>query len=92
MKWADLLDDMEARLGAHARALREGTSPPEGVVVPRDIEPLPAELVHRARRLLEATGQMEAEVEARRDALSEALTRAARSETREPAAYVDARA
>jgi len=90
--WPDLLDEMEARLGAHARALRDGAAPPDPVVVPTDIGPLPVDLRERAERLLVDTRRMEAEVDRRRSALLDAQRRVARSDAREPAAYVDARA
>jgi len=90
--WPDLLDEMEAGLEAHGRALREGAPAPAAVVVPSDIGPLPAEERARAERVLAATRAMEAEVERRRVALVDAQRRAGRADRRQPAAYVDARA
>ena len=90
--WARVLDQMEAGLAEHHRALLEGGEHPGPVVVPEGIGPLPVTLRARAEAVLAATRRMEAEVEIHRDALRGALRRRAHVEGREAAAYVDARA
>jgi len=90
--WASILDDMEARLDGHRRALAEGAVHPSPVVVPAGLGPLPPALHDRAAAVLAATRHMEAEVERQRDGLRSALHRAARAGGREAATYVDARA
>jgi hypothetical protein len=90
--WPELLDDMEERLAAHGRALDAGALAPEPLYVTPDDGPLPAELRARAEQVLAATRALEAEVEHRRDAVLWALRRTAASETRTPAAYIDAHA
>ncbi|HUO49732.1 MAG TPA: hypothetical protein VMU09_12955 [Acidimicrobiales bacterium] len=90
--WAGILDDMEARLDGHRRALAEGTPHPGPVEVPAWAGSLPASLRARAESVLAATRRMEADVEIHRQALRGAMRRTALGEERHAASYVDARA
>jgi hypothetical protein len=98
MGWPERLDAMERALERAAQTVRFGAPADRSPLPPAD-GPLPAELVPRARALLDATRAMEEQV---RQAATEIGARLARThvtgrppaggETRQPAAYVDTRA
>jgi hypothetical protein len=79
---------MERRLDDVDRELRTGGPAVSPFALPADLGPLPAELRERARRALQETRSKEAEAEAARDRVADAL-RQGRTVAREPAAYLD---
>lgn len=90
MGWPELLQDMTARLAASRRLLREGGPPPAPLVLPADLDPLPADLVAQAQAVLADTLQVEADVAQARDRLRRGLRRSSPDVT--SPAYVDLRA
>jgi hypothetical protein len=86
--WHDVLDDMERRLDDVDRELRTGGPPVSPFELPAELGPLPVELQERARLALRQTRSKQAEVEAARDRIADAL-RQSRTVAREPAAYLD---
>ncbi len=88
MGWPEVLDDMERRLADVDTELGTGGPAVPPFVLPADLGPLPADLRQRATRALRQTQAKQAEVEAARDRIADAL-RQGRVVTREPAAYLD---
>jgi hypothetical protein len=79
---------MERRLDDVDRELSTGGPAVPTFVLPEGLGPLPVDLRERARRALRETRSKQAEVEAARDRIADAL-RQSRTMPREPAAYLD---
>ena len=88
MGWPEVLDDVERRLAEVDRQLRTGGPAVSAFDLPGDLGPLPPDLAPRAERALRLTRIKQAQVEAARDRVGDAL-RPGREPGREPAAYVD---
>ena len=98
MTWAELLDEMEARLHASRGALAGNAAPPAPLSPPDDLGPLPDELRPRAVLVLSATRALEAEVTAHQylvaehlQALQQVLAHTS-VEERPPSVYVNVKA
>lgn len=96
MGWPEHLDAMEEALRAASATVHDG-APPRQVALPPVDGPLPAELAPRARALLDATRQLEAEARQRMAEVGHAATRLRARRLsfpgtgREVPAYVDTR-
>ncbi len=88
MGWPEVLDDMERRLAEVDRELGTGGPAVSPFALPADLGPLPADLRVRATRALRQTRAKQAEVEAARNRIADAL-RQGRVVSREPAAFLD---
>jgi len=86
--WPEVLDDMEDRLHDVERELSTGGPPVRAFVLPSGLGPLPADLRDRAVALLRGTLSKQADAEAARAKVAEAM-RQGRVTRREPAAYFD---
>jgi hypothetical protein len=86
--WPEVLDDIEDRLADVDRELSRGGPAVAPFVLPADLGPLPAALRPRAVRALQQTRARQAQAEAARDGIAEAL-RQSRTVDRGPAAYLD---
>jgi hypothetical protein len=86
--WRELLEDIERRLADVDRELSTGGPAVSRFEMPDDLGPLPADLRQRAKNALRDTQAKQAQAEAARDGVAEAL-RKGRIDSREPAAYLD---
>jgi hypothetical protein len=86
--WHEVLDEIEDRLADVDRELSTGGPAVSPFSLPPDLGPLPAHLRSRAMRALDQTRAKQAQAEATRDGIAEALRRG-RAASREPAAYLD---